>query len=644
MALWDPLFHQPAGLLTPRRECRPWRFLSSSVLCAFSMSCAQAREVSPLASMSLEDLDKVQVTSVTGRPSSAQEAAASVYVIRAEDIRRSTATSLPEALRLAPNLEVARQSAGQYAISARGFNNTIGNKLLVLIDGRIVYSPLFSGVFWDAQDVNLDEVDRIEVISGPGATLWGANAVNGVINIITRNASESPGAYLQATGGKTGSNGTARYGGLLGDQGSYRIYASRWRRDNTRRQDGSELPDASSKNQVGFRSDWSLSDDQFTLQGDAYTAGNKTASNLAPEMSGANLVARWSKRLSDGGTWTLQTSFDRTRRDDDLTFKENTRNWAVDTSYVPSISPTHNLIIGAGYRESTSEANPTVFFRFDPEVRQLRWANVFVQDEIRVTDPLRVTLGAKVETNVYTGAEFLPTLRGAYKLGEHNLFWASLSRAVRAPARLDRDLFLPGTPPYQITGGPNFQSEVAVVTELGYRTQPAANLNLSVTAFHHSYTRLRAGRGAPTEIENRASGSTRGIEAWGTAQLLPSWRVSAGLLELRKSLTASPGSGANSVANLGNDPEHQWSLRSNLDLGPRVELDVALRRVSALPTPYVPAYTAADLRVGWRVTDNFDVTLLVQNALDPRHAEGDATEAASQVRRSVFVKLEWRTF
>jgi len=628
--------------------CRPrlpraGRIAFAAIVLAGATAPADAETVAvnSLVDLSLEQLANLEVTSVTGRPERTQNAAASIFVITGEDIRRSAATSLPEALRLAPNLQVARLNAGQYAISARGFNNAIGNKLLVLIDGRTVYSPLFSGVFWDAEDLVLADIDRIEVISGPGATLWGANAVNGVINVITRPASDTQGVHALGRAGASGSEATVRYGGTLGGNGHFRAYATHLERDNTQLVSGVERPDASRKNQAGFRADWQLANDRVSVQGDAYQAGEDSSSNLAPKLAGANLVGRWTRKLADGSDWQLTTYYDQSKRDDDILFHVRTETWDIEFNHVPVVSPDHKLIWGAGYRRARSEADPTRVL-FDPPARTLQWSNVFVQDEVKVSEPLRVTLGAKLETNVYTGLEFLPTLRAAYKIDEARTIWASASRAVRAPARIDREFFVPATPPFAIKGGPDFESEVANVYELGYRSQPTATTSYSITAFHHDYRKLRGGTPAPTFIENRVSGSVDGLEAWASADATSFWRLSAGWVELRKSLEAAPGSSPTTAADLGNDPKRQWQLRSRLTLPRGVDFDVAVRHIAALPAPVVAAYTATDLRLAWQPTRQLTLALLGQNVFDPNHVEFNAVNAASQIPRSFFFSLEWR--
>ena len=627
-----------------RLACQPRRLALSGLLALASAAQAQgaaaAAPAAPVADLSLEQLGTIAVTSVTGRPQPLHESAASVFVITADDIHRSAATSLPEALRLAPNLQVARLDSGQYAITARGFNNAIGNKLLVMIDGRTVYSPLFSGVFWDAQDVMLEDVERIEVVSGAGATLWGANAVNGVINVITRDAALTQGVRTAAHGGATGDEVALRYGARVSDELAWRVYAMEIDRRSTRLDSGARRDDEASKQHAGLRMDWDAAGDRATVQGDAYQGGGDKSQPLAAAVSGANLLMRWRREAADGSNWQLQGYVDEARRVERIEFQDDTRTLDLQFTQVPALSEDHRLIWGAGYRRAVSDTRATPLVLFDPQVRTLSWGNVFAQDEVRLSERLRVTAGAKVETNVYTGAEFLPTLRATYAAGDADTVWASASRAVRAPARLDRDFFFPAKAPFVIEGGPTFDSEVANVYELGWRGQRLPRFSYSVTAFHDVYSRLRAGRSAPTTIDNLAGGSVSGIEAWGSVDLRPDVRLSAGWTALDEHLHASPDAGAHSVTNLGDDPRRQWSLRLTSRLGGNVECDVSVRHVASLPDPAVPAYTAADIRLAWQASPDVQVSLLGQQ-LGRRHVEFDPA-SASRFGPTAFLKLDWR--
>jgi iron complex outermembrane receptor protein len=461
-----------------------------------------------LADLSLEQLTRIEVTSVSRRPESLLDAPASIYVITNEDIRRSGVTTLPEALRLAPNLQVARTTTSAYAISARGFNNAIGNKLLVLIDGRTVYTPLFSGVFWEQQDVMLEDIERIEVISGPGGTLWGVNAVNGVINVITRAAKDTQGMLVTAGAGNRAEGAGFRYGGKLGEQGHVRVYAKSAELQNSFRANDSSMPDGWQAGQVGFRADWQTGRGGFTLQGDAYRGHGEHGGFIGPfelspiRVAGANVLARWTQKLSDISEVKLQVYVDRTRRDDPLFYRPDSSIFDVDFQHALSFDR-HKIVWGTGYRRGTDDVQPgSVFTSFVPPSSQLSWTNVFVQDEFALTRTVDVTPGIRFEHNSYTGMEYLPSLRVAWKpRPEH---------AVRTPSRFDRDVRFPANPPFFVRGGANFRSEVANVFEVGYRSTPSRVLTYSVTAFRHNWQHLRSGGEPLGALGNTIDGFVNG--------------------------------------------------------------------------------------------------------------------------------------
>lgn len=601
---------------------------------------------SDFADLSLEQLSNIEVTSVSRRAERLSDAPASIFVITAEDIRRSGVTSLPEALRLAPNLQVARTSASQYAVSARGFNNSIGNKLLVLIDGRTIYTPLFSGVFWDAQDTMLEDVERIEVISGPGATLWGANAVNGVINVITRAASETQGALLTAGAGNRETGGGFRYGGALGADGHYRVYAKGLDLQHTETSSGAAVRDGFDKGQAGFRADWGGVNRGFTLQGDVYSADEEQSVPGKIKLKGANLLARWNRQLGDGSSFRLQTYYDRTEREQPGTFAEQLDTFDIEFQHAVPLAAEHKLLWGAGYRYSRDHVQNSPVLAFLPADKDLRWANIFVQDELPLTASLNLTVGGKLESNVYTGVEFLPSARLAWKFADNQLLWGALSRAVRAPSRLDRDFFIPGRAPFLLAGGPDFQSEVSKVIEVGYRAQPVSAITYSITAFHHIHDKLRSiepGPGGTFVLANKIEGTTDGVEAWAAYQATRAWRLTGGLMLLKQHLHRKPDSlDPTGPSALGNDPDHQWMLRSAYDLTDRHEFDVIVRHVGALPSPSVPAYTAVDARFGWRLAHGVELSLTLQNLFDPGHPEFGSLATRSEFERSLFLKLLWR--
>jgi iron complex outermembrane recepter protein len=633
---------------------------------AAGTALAQPARAPALADLSLEELANVEVTSVSRRAERLAVAAASIYVIGAEDIRRSGARSLPEVLRLAPNLYVAQVSASGYAISARGFTASSANKLLVLIDGRSVYTPLFSGVFWDVQDVLLEDIDRIEVISGPGGTLWGVNAVNGVINVITRSAAGTHGAMATAGTGNGDSEGALRYGGKLGADGHYRVYAKAFERYATVLESGSTKDDAWHKKQTGFRADWSGTADRFSVNGNAYEGeegqprpGTIAVGGANPPLgsisvSGVNLTARWDRVLEAGSSLTVQGYFDRTERNVRPQFAETLDIYDLQLQHSLRPIGIHAPVWGAEYRHGRDRvtnttflafAPPRPFFGFLPERVNQDWSSLFAQDEMTLRDDLLFTIGARLERNDYTGNEFLPSARLAWKVRPEHLLWTAASRAVRAPSRLDRDTFIPASPPFLLAGGPEVRSEVAKVYELGYRGQPARPLSISITAFRAEYEHLRSQEIAPSGTSvffaNGMEGKSSGIEAWGTLRASATWRLSAGVALIDMDLHPKPGSNDTNVAALANDPNRQFRLRSAHELPYRQELDINARHVAALPNPSVPSYTAVDARYAWRLHPELELSLTVQNLLDRRHVEFGPAATRTDIERGWFVRLKW---
>ena len=608
-----------------------------------------AQSVRDLKELSVDQLLDIQVTSVSKRSEPLSRAPASIYVISADAIRRSGATTLPEALRLAPNLQVARADSAQYAISARGFNNAIGNKLLVLVDGRTIYTPLFSGVFWDQQDILLEDIERIEVISGPGAALWGANAVNGVINVITRSAADTQGTLINAYGGNDERGGAVRFGTRIGE-GAVRMYAKYSELDPTHRANGTSILDDWRRGQIGFRADWARGGDAFTLQGDAYKGDTVPRGFIGPieltqvEVSGANLLGRWRRQTAGGGELQVQAYLDHSERDDALFYRPTADIVDLDLQYAAP-GDKHKVLWGAGYRYGRDDVDPGFVTVFIPESQSLQWGNLFVQDEIRLTDSVSTTLGLKLESNDYTGLEVLPSVRLAWKASETHFAWVTLARAVRAPARFDRDVHFPSVPPFIVDGGPNFVSEVANVIEVGFRGQPTSKWNYTVTTFVHLWDRLRSGTSIPVHLENKIEGEVYGVEAWAEYQPASFVVLSAGLTAMDENLKLKRGStdpvGVDNDT-LRNDPDHEWSLRSRFDLSRNLQFDLQLRRIGALPAPAVPAYSELEARLAWLPRENLEVSVVGRNLLHSDHVEFGAAATRSQFERNFYGQVRWQ--
>src|SRR3989442_38449 len=503
-----------------------------------------------LKKLSIEQLMNLQVTSVSKRPEQLSQTASAIQVITQEDIRRSGASSLPEILRLATNLGVAKVVSRQWAIGARGFNSTTANKLLVLIDGRTAYTPLFSGVFWDVQEVPLADIDRIEVISGPGATLWGANAVNGVINVITKDAQDTQGLLLSGGGGTEQRGlGTVRYGGALGSTVRARIYGRGFDRAGTVLPSGQDAADDWHLWQGGFRMDWDAATvNRVTLQGDLYDGriGQLSAGDIA--VSGGNVMAKWSHTFSEQSSLAAQLYYDRTHRDIPRLFGEDLDTYDVDLQHATRLGARHDVVWGLGYRLINDRVVNTDSLAFLPAHVARQWFTGFVQDEIAlVTNRLHVALGTKIDHNDYTGFEIQPSGRVSWTPSPSGTLWVAVSRALRTPSRIDRELFFPGQAPYFLAGGPDFHSEEELAYEVGYRHQQGS-VALSVATFYSRYHGLRSLEqvNPPTPVSlvigNGQDGESYGAEVTAEYRLTSRWQVHAGYTELRVHVWPNPGS------------------------------------------------------------------------------------------------------
>jgi iron complex outermembrane receptor protein len=503
----------------------------------------------------------------------------------------------------------------------------------------------------------LEDIERIEVISGPGGTLWGTNAVNGVINIISRTARDTRDALVSVGAGDSDTAAAIRYGGTMAADGSYRVYGQYFDRDHTSLADGSAVNDGGDLAQIGVRADWSSAGGSFTVQGDAYSGDQDQPapgmftlngiSRLNPiSISGMNLLTRWQRSLDGGSGMTLQAYYDRTERNIRGTIDDTLDVLDVQFQHTLRSIAVHAVTWGADYRHGQDRVVNDDFVAFLPAETDRAWTSLFAQDEIALRDDLRLTIGARVEHNDYTGSEFLPNVRAAWSVAADHLLWAAASRTVRAPSRIDREFFFPANgQPFLIQGGAAFRSEVAEVFEVGYRAQPSSRLAYSVTAFHTRYDHLRTLEIAPSgtflEFANEMDGTTTGIEAWATHQLTDRWRIGGGFTTLNKNLELKPGSdGLNGgVAAEGNDPDYSWRLQSTHNLSERWALDAIVRGVAALPAPAVPSYVAADLRVAWISDRGAELSLTCQNLFDREHVEFGGSVPRSQFERSAFFKV-----
>ncbi|WP_051340242.1 TonB-dependent receptor plug domain-containing protein [Azospirillum halopraeferens] len=613
-------------------------FLAPAAL-VLAAAAAGAQSVEDLSRLSIEELTQVRVTSVSKRSEPLSTAAASVYVITAEDIRRSGAISIPQALRLAPNLDVAQLNAYNHAIAARGFNSPeSSNKLLVLVDGRSVYSPFAATVFWEGVDVPVADIERIEVISGPGGTLWGANAVNGVINIITRSADRSQGTLVETAIGNADRGGTVRYGGRIGETGAMRVYAGGFDRSRTDPVlPGDAAEDGFRGGQVGFRGDFAVGDDAYTVQGDLY---RRRTEFLDQSLYGGNLLGRWTRSFADGASLDVRTYYDRKTRDYAVA-TDVLQTWDVQVQHNRRVGTRHELVVGAGYRRWRSEFTSLVAFGFADPTATLTVANVFAQDTIALAPDLHLTLGLKVEHNSYTGTDALPNVRLGWRVADDHMLWTAASRAVRTPSRIDRELEAPGI----LVPARDFRNETLTAFEIGYRGQPTGDSTLSVTGFYHVYDDLRSlgtTPGGRLSFMNGLEGRTYGVEAWGSYDVTPGWRLRAGGTWLHKELSAKDGmTDLSDLQAAGQDPNHHAQIRSEMDLASDLSLDVALRRVGRVSPSGVPAYTELDAHLLWQVSPSLTVSLHGLNLLQAQHQEviAPGTSPPRGIGRSVYARL-----
>ncbi len=651
---------------------------------------ATERVAGDLTTLSIEELMNVEVTSVSKKEERLFDAPAAVYVITQEDLRRSGATSIAEALRMVPGVEVARIDANKWAISARGFNSEFSNKLLVLLDGRTLYDPLFAGVFWDVQDTMLEDIDRIEVIRGPGGTLWGANAVNGVINIITKSARDTQGGLISVSGGKEVRGiGEARYGVRAGENLYLRAYVKYLNHDQFVTTSGLDAADDWQIGRSGFRLDWdATTHDSVMLQGDIYRGdvGQLTKRNsLSPPyattmperdtVAGGDVVGRWHHRFSARSNAILQAYYERSEQE--LLNREVRDTLDIDLQHRFQLLPRHEVVWGLGYRFTTDHINNTFDASITPSSRGLNLASAFLQDDVTlVTDRLHLIVGSKFEHNDYTGFEYQPSGRLLWTPSLRHTLWAAISRAVRSPARIDRDIQynLAVVPPpsgqlptvLTVLGNHDFVSETVLAYELGYRVEPLPHVFLDIATFYNEYNDLRTQEPeapffdpqptphyvVPFRFDNGMDGETYGVEVAGTWAPTTWLKLAGGYSWLDEHLhLQSSSQDAGSTTQAKSDPRNQFNMRASLNLPWHLELDMAVYYVDHLQVALgpavsaIPSYIRPDVRLGWHPSEKLELSVTVQDLLDNRHAEFPSTFTSGEtvdVKRAIFGQIRWR--
>ena len=657
--------------------------VTALIMLPLSLQAVEIDNDSDIFNLSLQELADINVTSVSKRTEKASQTAAALYVITQEDIRRSGLQSVPELLRLVPGLQVAQSGSQNWAISSRGFNSQFANKMLVLIDGRTLYTPVFSGVTWDVQNMILEDIDRIEVIRGPGATLWGANAVNGVINIITKSAKDTQGKLVTAaTGNHERISGAARYGGMQEDF-YYRAYGQYFDNNQDHLLDGNDAKDQWHNAQAGFRFDWDgAGANTGTLQGDVYK-GSEGAKRYLPvtstvssslenvvddndQVSGGNILGRWKHTFSKDSDITIQTYYDDViRHFDNVAAGWHTQTLDFDLQHNILVNKYNNITWGLGYRRINSGAENSFYLSFTPQNFYENLYSGFLQDKIWVVqDKLALTLGTKIEHNDFTGFEYEPSVRLAYTPDKKQTFWTSVSRAVHTQSQADQNLnlvlaALPGTPTTILSelGQKNTISEELLAYELGYRFLPRSDLSLDITGFYNRYKHLASlSNGTPSSendpvmgnytyfpllSQNDNHGETHGVEIAST------WEVSKKIkLNGSYSLYYSHFdiTGSSLVTKQGTSPTQQFSLRAYMDITDKWQLDTMLYRVDRLPAIDVPAYTRLDIRLGFAPVQGIDLSLIGQNLLQSQHQEysGFLYQNPEEIGRSVVAKATFR--
>jgi len=665
------------------------KFVHALIVLGLFGLCTQAFAASPepneaddLFEMSIEELMNVEVTIASKKEAKMFETPAAVYVVTAEDIRRSGATSIPDALRMVPGLQVASLSSNFTAVSSRGFNSLYAKRMLVMIDGRSIYTPLHGGVYWDMHDVMLKDVERIEVVRGPGGTLWGANAVNGIINIITKDAKDTQGALITGgTGTKELGFGSIRYGDKAGQSTYYRVYSKYFNRDDRRLLTGGNGNDGWDVFQGGFRIDSDPSErDHLTLQGDFFEGNigkiNAINSLTAPLLSsdkgvfgisGGNILGRWTRTFHDDSQIMLRMYYDRTSRRE-VTYHESRDTYDFDFQHRFGASQNHEITWGMGYRRTADNTRGTFSFSLDPEDYVLNVYSGFLQDRISlIAEKLALILGTKLEHNDYTGFEYQPSARLAWTPDEKHTVWTSVTRAVRTPTRYDNHsttswgttMIGPSVYSLEASGSDDIESEKVIAYEAGYRVSPTEKFFLDFTGFFNQYTDMRTFEGGfgsafftgthfivPSTARNMMDGETYGLEFAGTYQATEKWKLSAAYSFLQMQLHPNSASTSTTDRSLeGQNPHNQFNLRSYVDLSDNVELDLSLYYVDNLPSDNVPHYLRLDGRLGWQIDENTELNFVGRNLLDRLHPEFRDTgggNTPTEAERSFLIEIVHR--
>jgi iron complex outermembrane receptor protein len=627
-----------------RRRCAA--LAAGVALCAFpGPAPAQAPAETPetveaLRDLSIEELARIEVRSASKQAEPISRAPTSIFVITGNDIVRSAATSLPEALRLAPNLQVQQLDARQFAITSRGFNGAeSSNKLLVLIDGRSVYTTLHSGVFWELHSPLLEDIGQIEVISGPGGTLYGPNAVNGVVNVASLDSRETLGGLVRGTAGPRERTLALRYGAALGKTGAVRVYANGLDREDMPAGPAPDYEDGITGWQAGFRADFGDTD-QFTVQGDIFDTDVDLLAGDGDR--GHNLLARWTHSFSGPNKLQVQAYYDEYRREFTLV-EDSLETFDLEGQY-NARSGSHDIVLGAGARTTRDEfINNLNGFHLEPQSRRLWILNAFAQDRAAITPKLDLIAGLKLERSTFSGVQLLPNLRVAWRPSDRATWWGAVSRAVRTPSRIDRQLvFLP-----LLAQADNFETEKLIAFEAGYRGRPGPSTALSVSLFYNLYDDIRTteftGNPLPIRLQNSLEGRTLGAEAWLTHQLSSRWRANLGAVLMDKDFRLK--NGAVDLANrasLGADPNYQVIARSQIDLTDGLQLDLGLRGVDDLGNSGLGGYVEADARLALRLSGSVELYLAGNNLLHKSHVESNDAGRAQRIERNAYLGTRLR--